>query len=150
MARKVFFSFHYERDVWRAGQVRNSNVITSRFTELEFIDGVNWETVKRQEETTIKRWIDAQLEGTSVTVVLIGSETAGRTWVNYEITKSIEKRNGLIGIYIHNMKDQHKKTDQKGNLPARLSTYPCYDWVNNDGYNNIGTWIEQAAQQAGR
>jgi len=24
MARKVFFSFHYERDIWRASIVRNS------------------------------------------------------------------------------------------------------------------------------
>ena len=27
MARKTFFSFHYERDAWRASQVRNCNVI---------------------------------------------------------------------------------------------------------------------------
>ncbi len=30
MARRVFFSFHYERDVWRAGQVRNSWVTKDR------------------------------------------------------------------------------------------------------------------------
>ena len=29
MARKVFFSFHYERDAWRVAQVRNSNIITN-------------------------------------------------------------------------------------------------------------------------
>jgi hypothetical protein len=28
--------------------------------------------------------------------------------------------------------------------------FPIYDWVANDGYNNLGAWIERAAQQAGR
>ncbi len=28
--------------------------------------------------------------------------------------------------------------------------FPIYDWVANDGYNNLGVWIERAAQQAGR
>ncbi|MDL1957599.1 MAG: TIR domain-containing protein [Candidatus Desulfofervidus auxilii] len=27
MARRVFFSFHYERDVWRANVVRNTIVL---------------------------------------------------------------------------------------------------------------------------
>jgi len=30
MARRVFFSFHYERDNWRAGQARNSWVTKDR------------------------------------------------------------------------------------------------------------------------
>jgi hypothetical protein len=28
--------------------------------------------------------------------------------------------------------------------------FPIYDWVNNDGYNNLGSWVENAAKQAGR
>lgn len=30
------------------------------------------------------------------------------------------------------------------------SLFPIYDWKNDDGYNNLGTWIESAAVQAGR
>ena len=47
MARKIFFSFHYERDAWRAGQVRNSNVVSSD-DRYGFIDAVDWESIKRQ------------------------------------------------------------------------------------------------------
>jgi hypothetical protein len=28
--------------------------------------------------------------------------------------------------------------------------FPSYDWVNDDGYNNLGGWIEKAAKDAGR
>ena len=77
MARKTFFSFHYERDSWRAGQVRNSNVIAAE-DEYGFIDGVDWESIKRQGDDAIKRWIKDQLKNTSVTAVLIGKETAER------------------------------------------------------------------------
>ncbi len=28
--------------------------------------------------------------------------------------------------------------------------FPVYDWVNDDGYNNLGSWVETAAQHAGR
>jgi hypothetical protein len=38
------------------------------------------------------------LENTSVTVVLIGTETANRPWVKYEIEQSIARKNGLLGV----------------------------------------------------
>ncbi|HEC91575.1 MAG TPA: TIR-like domain-containing protein, partial [Candidatus Atribacteria bacterium] len=83
MARRVFFSFHYERDVWRSNVVRNSWVAKPDREAAGFIDSAEFETLKRQGEEAIKRWINRQLEGTSVTVVLIGSETYKREWVRY-------------------------------------------------------------------
>jgi hypothetical protein len=47
MARKVFFSFHYSRDVWRVAKVRNSNVI-SNYEKNPFYDKAEWEQIKRQ------------------------------------------------------------------------------------------------------
>ena len=34
----------------------------------------------------------------------------------------------------------------------KVYTFPhkTYDWVDNDGYNNIGKWIEEAAKQTER
>lgn len=37
MARRVYFAFHYQRDIWRVNQVRKSNVIKG-FESAEFID----------------------------------------------------------------------------------------------------------------
>lgn len=160
MARRTFFSFHYERDVWRASQVRNSWVTQDDREAAGFWDAASWEEVKKKGDEAIKRWIDKQLTGTSVTVVLIGTETSTRSYVDYEITESHKKGNGLLGIYIHNLKDSNSKTDTKGSNPFdkwtfrngrnQVVTYPTYDWVSNDGRKNMGDWIEAAAKKAGR
>ncbi len=148
MARKVFFSFHYARDVWRVSQVRNSNVVAG-YEKNPFYDKADWEKIKRQGDQAIKNWIENQLSGTSVTVVLIGKETSTRRWVKYEIKRSIELGKGLIGIDISKIKDQNGNTDDTGENPLPAG-YKKYLWNNDNGRENLGTWIEQAAKEAGR
>ena len=96
MVRKTFFSFHYKNDVWRANQVRNSWVTQER-QSASFIDSAEFEKIEKQGKRAIENWIDEQLKGTSVTVVLIGSETSNREYVKYEIKRSYQKRNGFLG-----------------------------------------------------
>src|ERR1035441_6203092 len=103
MARHTFFSFHYERDSWRAGQVRNCNVVSSE-DEYGFIDAAAWEEIKKKGDKAIEAWIAEQLEHTSVTAVLIGAETADRPWVQHEIVESWNRGNGIVGIWIHHIK----------------------------------------------
>src|SRR6266516_6647582 len=99
MARRVFFSFHYERDVWRAAIVRNS-WLTKERQAAGFFDAGIWEEAKKKGETAIKAMIDNALKNTSVTVVLLGRYTANRDYVKYEIVKSIERGNGILGVRI--------------------------------------------------
>ncbi len=146
MARKVFFSFEY-KDVSRAMVVRNSWVAQGR-EAAGFIDAADFERVKRQGDTAIKNWIDNQLKGTSVTVVLVGKETCASRWVKYEIEKSIEIGNGLLGIDVSKVKDlQGNTTERCGQIPKG---YSFYLWNKNNGYENMGGWIEKAAREAGR
>jgi len=163
MARKVFFSFHYQNDAWRVNQVRNSWVTKGQTNS--FMDAASWEQVQRKGENAIKAWIDSQLHGTSVTVVLIGKETAQRKYVKYEIEQSYKRGNGLLGIYIHQLKN-HKGDNHflEGDNPfgnfviakgaffdTRLSDIvQTYDWIDDNGYQNIQSWIEDAAKSAGR
>jgi hypothetical protein len=163
MARRVFFSFHYERDIWRAGQVRNSWVAKPDRETAGFWDAADWEAVRSRGEEAIKRWINEQLTGTSVTVVLIGAETSSREYVKYELEQSWKRGNGILGIYIHQIKDKDGKTDTKGNTffgPIFTSSdddkkyfserFSTYDWIDDDGYNNIGDWVEKAVKEVGR
>ncbi len=146
MARKVFFSFKYE-DVSRAMVVRNSWVVQGR-EAAGFIDAAEFEKVKKQGDAAIKRWIDDQLKGTSVTVVLVGALTCGSRWVKYEIEASKTRGNGLLGIDISKIKDLKGATSERcGKIPAG---YPFYLWNNDNGYENIGSWIEAAAKAAGK
>jgi hypothetical protein len=146
MARKVFFSFKYE-DVSRAMVVRNSWVAQGK-EAAGFIDAADFEKVERQGEDAIKNWIDRQLNGTSVTVVLVGAKTCSSKWVKYEIKKSIEIGNGLLGIDISKIKNlQGNTSDRCGQIPTG---YDFYLWNNEDGYHKMGDWIEKAAKDAGR
>ncbi|MDD5353240.1 MAG: TIR domain-containing protein [Candidatus Omnitrophica bacterium] len=151
MAKQTFFSFRYKKDNWRANIVRNSWVTQDR-EAAGFFDAAEWEEVKKKNDSAIEEWIDEQLKGTSVTVILIGSDTAGKKWIDYEITSSHEKGNGMLGIYVHQLKDSQGNTTSKGKNPfdnLKL-TYPVYDWVDDDGYDNMGDWIEKTAKDAGR
>ena len=88
--RRVFFSFHYERDVRRIQQVRQSWVVRQSGEAPPFYDKADFEEAKRR-SGGIQKWIDAQMAGCSVTAVLFGRETYDREWVRYEINKSRER-----------------------------------------------------------
>lgn len=146
MTRRVFFSFKYE-DVSRANVVRNSWVTQGK-EAAGFIDAADFEEVESQGEKAIENWIDEQLDGTSVTVVLVGEKTCNSKWVKYEIEKSKEIGNGLLGIDISKIKDLQGNTSGRcGRIPAG---YDFYLWNNDDGYHKMGDWIEKAAKDAGR
>ncbi len=153
-------SFHYENDVTRAAIVRNSNITQEK---AGFVDGADWEAVKRGGDPAIESWIDNQLVGTSVTAVLIGSQTNQRHYVQSEVQKSWTTGNGILGIRIHNLKNLQGQTDFPGGVEFGFNfnhadgstktfeqSFYIYDWVNDDGYNNLSTWIETAASQVGR
>lgn len=145
MARKVFFSFKYE-DVQRAMNVRNSNVI-SQDTKSGFIDKADFEAVERRGDKGIKDWIDGQLAGTSVTVVLVGAKTDKSKWVKYEIDQSIAKGNGILTIDISKIQDMSQVTTDCCKL--RVSGAKHYLWNSDKGRENFGTWVEAAARAAG-
>jgi hypothetical protein len=163
MARRVFFSFYYQRDIWRVNQVRNSWLTHPNREVAGYWDASLWEKTELKGKTAIERLIDEGLENTSVTAVLIGAETADRDYVRYEIEQSLERKNGLLGVYIHGLRDRSGSTDRQGEnpyskvvkiqegkrIPLAVSV-PVFDWVLDKGYENFGAWVDQAAKVAGR
>jgi hypothetical protein len=161
MARQVFFSFHYANDLWRANVVRNSDAVKKAETEVGHFDHSLWEEAKVKGDAAIKALIDEGLNGASVTIALIGSETYARKWCLYELAESHNAKKGLLGIRIHQIKNQAQQASTSGPDPFAYlqrtdgtgtfaGVYPIYDWVNDDGYNNIDSWVETAAKAAGR
>lgn len=116
MARYVFFSFSYD-DVknFKVNVVRNSWLLSSN-TE-KFIDSSIWEKEKSKGVNVIKNLIETGLKKTSVTSVLIGSNTAERRWVKYEIIKSFEKGNGILAVHINRIKGKEQIISAKGQNP---------------------------------
>lgn len=155
--RQVFFSFHYENDCWRTQQIRNIGAIEGN----SIVSPSTWEEVKRKGDDAIKTWIDTNLQNRSCTIVLIGSETAGRHWIEYEIIKSWKEKNGLFGIRIHNLKSLDGYSDHGTNpfdeiqftdgtpLSRFIRTYdPNPSDAYNDIANNLENWIETAIKEA--
>ena len=148
MARRVFFSFHYQRDIWRVNQIRNIPNITG-CSAAGFQDASLWEEAKKKGDTAVKKLIDDGLVNTSVTVVCIGEKTAGRKYINYEIQQSIARGNGLVGIQINHLKDDDGNTDSVGNIPANIESngYKVYKYVDHE---KLANRIEEAAKAAGK
>lgn len=71
----------------------------------------------------------------SCTVVLVGSNTANRRWINYEIIKSWDDNMGVVGIHIHGLKNKEEAIAQKGDNP--------FDFI---GYGNTGKKLSSIVQ----
>lgn len=156
MARKVFFSFHYKADNWRASQVRNIGVIEGNAP----VSDNEWENITKGGDSAIQKWIDGQLKGKSCTVVLIGTNTAGRKWIKYEIQKSWNDGKGILGIFVHNLKDRDGNQSTKGRNPfddftvagKKLSSiakaydppYSTSTKVYEHIAQNLADWVEEA------
>ena len=155
--RQVFFSFEFKKDAWRAGQVRNMGKVSDSST---FSDN-DWEEVKSKEDSVIRKWIDDQMANRSCIVVLIGKTTSTRKWVKYEIEKAYELNKGIVGIYIHKLKDKDGNQTDQGTNPfnsvytndgERLSKYvTCFDSSyskSEDVYSDIEDNIEDLIENA--
>ena len=103
MAKRVYFAFHYQDVIdFRANVVRNHGV-TKGIQKAGYFDASIWETAQKRGAIALKRMINAELQDTTVTVVLIGTYTYARRWVKYEIFKSVQRGNRMLGIHINSI-----------------------------------------------
>ena len=156
--RRVFYSFHYEPDNWRASQVRNIGVIEGNRPATDN----DWEIVKRGGDAAIARWLRTQMEGRTCSIVLVGTNTANRKWINYEISESWSQRMGIVGIHIHGLRNRDGFTSTRGENPFSYVRVPrtrtlmstvvkCYNPPGRDStakYNwiasNLSAMVEEA------
>lgn len=117
MAKRVYFTFDYE-DVsdFRANVVRNHKFVDDIET-AGYFDASIWEESKKKDAAALKKLISTALDNTSVTVVLIGSDTFNRRWVRYELFKSLERGNKIFGIHINSIAGKDTKTKTPGPNP---------------------------------
>lgn len=164
VARRVFFSFHFDNDYWRTQQVRNMGALEGQ----PLCTPNAWEEVKRKGRASIEKWIADNMHGKSCVVVLVGSQTASRPWVIHEIVKAWDDRRGVLGIRIDRLLDRNGQTSAAGANPfdsitiggttRKLSSMvPLITPTGNDSKavyasisNGIEKWIEDAIAIRGR
>jgi hypothetical protein len=161
MAKRVFFSFHYQDVIdFRANVVRNHWVTKEDREEAGYFDASIWEEAQKTGDLSLKRLINGAVERTTATCVLIGSETYARRWVRYEIVKSIQRGNRVFAVHINGIKGKDGKVKAKGNDPfdylafrysedgtrLEVSEYNGSKWVD---YKDVDGWKrEKAAPQS--
>jgi hypothetical protein len=120
MARRVYFSFHYA-DVanFRANVVRNHWLTKPDRDICGYYDASIWEAARRQGNVALKRLVNAGLEKTSTTCLLIGSQTYERPWIRYELLKSFKKGNQIVGVHINAIKAKDGSTKIRGPNPLK-------------------------------
>lgn len=131
MARRIFISYQ-NKDQMRA---KGFNLLRwNQNVDVEFVGRHLLDPVDSNNRDYIRAKIKEQLDGTSVTVVLIGEETAQSDWVADEIRWSLEKGNGILGI----------RLDSAGETPQALLDCGAevIDW---DAHAFAGA-IERAAE----
>ncbi|MCF3960805.1 TIR domain-containing protein [Streptomyces fuscigenes] len=136
MAKSVFYSFHYERDVHRVQLVRNFKALEGQ----PVLNAQKWEEVRRQGNQAIKNWIHEQMAYKKAVIVLIGKNTASRPWVIYEIEKAWADKKPLLGIRIHGL-SSFGSIDTPGADPfakaAGVGSIPIFDPTSMDWYGRI-------------
>ena len=156
--RQIFYSFHYRPDCWRTSQVRNIGVVEGNKPATDN----DWEKITSAGDDAIKKWINGQMNYRSCTVVLIGNKTADRKWINYEIIRSWNKGMGVVGIYIHGLKNKDGHISLKGNNPFDYISYgnggkklsgiiKCYNPKGSNSkerYDWISKYLSDAVEEA--
>src|SRR5438105_4572058 len=160
MARSCFYSFHYKPDCTRASQVRNIGVIEGNSPASDN----DWESVTKGGDEAIKKWIASQMKGRTCNVVLVGNGTANRKWINHKIVRAWDDGLGVVGIYIHGLKNLAGEISTKGSNPFDFINYgntgkklssvvKCYDpaWATSkDRYDWISTHLANALEEANK
>jgi len=98
MARHVFLSFVEEDlqlvELFR-GQAKNAN------NDLEFDDYSVKVPINSDNANYVRSQIRDKIDGVSVTLCLIGYNTHGSDWVDWEIETSDEMGKGIVGMRLH-------------------------------------------------
>lgn len=153
MPKSVFYSFHFDNDVFRVQQVRNMGALDGNPP----VTANEWESIKRQGTTAVQNWIQNNMSHKKCVIVLIGSKTYERPWVQYEIKKAWNDGRGVLGVYVHNLNCPRNGTCTQGTNPFQqfkvgttnmANIVPCYNPASTDAYNtiknNIDSWVEEA------
>lgn len=158
---KVFYSFCGNEDSNRVRGILDSLTMHSTQKPAGIIAKKEFENLKTEGGEAIHKWIKNELDGTSVTVVFLGTDTLENNFVRYQICESLRHGNAIIGVYINGIEDaQTNKVSGKCDLHTVIAHYKygtpiyfdyindgIYDYIADDGEKNLDVWVENAAKK---
>ena len=159
MPIRVFFSFDYTDDLWRASVVRNHWIAEPSLAVGGFWDP-RFTVGPVPSAPTLEQFVDEQVQAADVTAVLIGARTGSCDHVLHAIRRSAQTGRGLLGIYIDQCKNRYGSASARGRNPfdrvvverdgqevSMADSVPLYDWVEQDGGAHLRDWIDAAMER---
>ncbi len=148
LIRRVYLSFRYSRDLYRVRKIRRIPRVRV-WTAAGLENAQSWQGICRNGEAGVKNVIDGALAATSVTVVCIGQTTAYGRYIDYELERSLDQGNGLVGVHISHLPDEDGTIEDNGPVPLliKMAGYKIYDY---SGPHRLAVQIEEAARLAER
>jgi hypothetical protein len=141
MGRRIFIS-HQHDDRMKA---KGFNLLRwNHNVDLEFVGRHLLDPVDSDNDAYIRQKVREQLNGTSVTVVLVGTKTCESDWVCWEVATSVERGNGVLAICLDD------GTGVVPGSPLGTALRECGAEVMPWEPNHFGEAIERAAVAAGR
>lgn len=102
--RHIFISHHHRDDQHvskltdllskRGMDIRNSSIRAKPSNQRRLDEG-------RVKEETLRRLLRMKISWSGTTVVLIGKQTHGRPWVNWEIKEAHDQGKRIVGVFTH-------------------------------------------------
>ncbi|MDD5731947.1 MAG: TIR domain-containing protein [Patescibacteria group bacterium] len=139
MARKIFVAFDSNTNLGAYYEIMSCEAL-SGYDKNPFYDLGGLFTIRSQGKEGMKNWVEKQLKGTSVVIILRNDETESFEWIGYTIQKSIEYGKGLLLI------DIREDSGNKYEIPV-LEGYRAFNWYSDNGVENIGKWVEEEAEK---
>lgn len=147
---KVFISYHHKNDYLYKQEFERlfNNIIISKAVANGDINPDN-------SDEYIKRLIQQEyITDSTVTIVLLGTETAKRKHIDWEISASLSRKvggySGLLGIILPTHPDYYKNKISESSIPPRLLSNIQSGYANlikwNTDINYIDYYIETAFQ----
>lgn len=139
MAHKVFVSYHHGNDQQKADYLRTHYGENNTFLDKSLDEA--YENMSNDEILVAIR--TEHLKDSTVTIVLVGSETANRKWIDWEIYASLRPygdrtRNGLLAIML----------PTAGKIPDRLQDNLDTGYAIKMNWSDISTKLEAKIDEA--
>lgn len=125
--RRVFVSYHHRGNQKAVDEFREHFA-----NELEvFTDSSLERAANSQNVDYLTQVCREAIQGTSVTIVMVGRQTGGRRFVDWEIHYTLRRENGLLGIIVPGLASDAalspprlEDNRPKGSGYAKLYSYP--------------------------
>ena len=145
---RVYFSLDYDRDFERVRKIRASASVIPAMA-VGFDGREAWCDIVRRGAAAVHGAIDDALDNTVATVVCVGARTMGGKYLEYELERSLERGNPLIGLRINHLRDDRGRTDEAGEAPPIISAagFDVYTYTDAE---QLAVDIEEAIERGQR